>query len=111
MAKATQTITTNGDTLIGSLGSASEQPFAIATLFAQGTWGGGTITWKISYDGGTTLINIKDNNGVVMTSSANDTFNISTGMTNKASDVIKIYATLSGATSPSLTVGFFDNLA
>lgn len=82
-----------------------------ATLFANGTFGGGTIAWLWSPDGGTTKQPIKDMSGTAVTSTAADSFNVQFGntTTNAASDQIKIYATLTGSTSPSITVGVIDN--
>lgn len=77
--------------------------------FAYGTWGGGTLAWYWSPDNGTTFLAMKDLTGTAITETSNDSFtsNFCTG--SKNADKITIYVTLSGATSPNLTVGFYDN--
>lgn len=78
-------------------------------FFAHGTWGGGTIAWQWSYDGGTTKLEIKDASGVPLISSADDSFTSDFVGGLAARDNIQIYAVLSGSTSPSLSVGVIDD--
>ena len=80
-----------------------------ATVDANGTWGGGTITWTISYDGGTTFSPVKDLTGVSVTSSANDNFPIELGRKGYPQTVPQLCATMAGSTTPSVTVRLMDN--
>lgn len=84
-----------------------------ANSYVYGTFGGGTVTLFASPDGGTTKIALKDAiSGTaisVATTAAMNTIRLGSG--SKLDDNIGIYATLSGATNPSLTVAIFDNLA
>lgn len=104
--KRTTTITANGTYLVANVLKGGDHHY-LATIFAQGTWGSGTIAWKVSFDGGTTLMDLKDTSGVSVSMTANDNVNVYLG--HSTTYPIKIYAVLSGATNPSLLVGVFDN--
>lgn len=81
-----------------------------ASLCAWGTWGGGTITFYISPDGGTTLIQILDNAYNAVSYTANSFANaIPLGNSSHNNDRLSIWAVLTGATSPNLNVGYYDN--
>lgn len=109
MSIAKNTFTTDGTQLIGDVFKKDLHTIWTGLFFSHGTWGGGTIAWQWSYDGGTTKLAIKDNSGVPMVANADDSFtsDFVGGIANR--DNIQIYATLSGSTSPSLSVGFIDN--
>jgi hypothetical protein len=112
MAKYTATFSANAaDTYICTAHRRRGATVYDVTLFANGTFGGGTIAWIWSPDGGSTFQPIKDLSGNPITSTAADSFNAQFGTpaTNFASDQVKIYATLTGATSPVITVGAIDN--
>jgi hypothetical protein len=108
MASYTQTITADGTYKLGNVfrGDAS---YYIATVYASGTWGSGTINWKWSPDGGNTLFALKDASNNALSSTANDSYNIALGNATPAQTSPAVYAVLSGSTSPSLTVGLLDN--
>ncbi len=109
MSKYAVTMTADATTFIATANRRNGSDSYFATLFAYGTWGGGTIAWQWSPDGGTTKLSIKDQMGSAITSTANDSFNISLGTGGSLSTAPLIYATLSGSTGPALTVGLLDN--
>lgn len=80
-----------------------------ATFNAYGTFGGGTLSYAISTDGGTTKVAMKDISGSSYSATANDSVNISTGVSNHNGREPIIYAVLTGATSPSITIDVLDN--
>lgn len=80
-----------------------------AFTIGAGSWGGGTVTWKESVDGGKTLVTMTDYTRVALTQTADEHIglNVNTGVTLLSST--SIYAVLSGSTNPVLTVGLSDN--
>lgn len=109
MAKYTATITADGDTFICNVNKKRDFEAWRATFIASGTWGSGTITWKISPNGGTTKVPLKDSSGASITSNADDNFDVTLGAGGTNSDCPKIYATMAGSTNPSVSVVVFDN--
>lgn len=81
-----------------------------ATFFAKGTFGSGTIAWLWADNGDTsTLLPITDYSGAAVTSTSNDSFNVNFGNGNKLADQPQFFATLTGSTNPSITLGYYDN--
>lgn len=84
-----------------------------ATVLVYGTggnnFGSGTVTLQASPDGGTTKINLRDVAGTLVNIVDNDAYNIRLGNGNSLGDSITLYATMAGATSPSVQVDVFDN--
>lgn len=109
MSRHTSTITADGDTLIASVVKPRGANNWMATIYAYGTWGGGTITWKVSTDGGTTKIPMKTISGTSMTSNANDEFGTNRGNPGKNTETTNLYATMAGSSTPSVTVDVDDN--
>lgn len=109
MTKYTATVTSNTDVYICDVNKKRDFYEWFGTFLAYGTWGSGTITYKISPDGGTTKIALKDASGTSITSTADDNFtiNLAGGSTN--TDAPKLYVTMAGATNPSVTVVLYDN--
>ena len=109
MAKFTTTLAADGTADLGMVHKKHDADSWFSLFFVYGTWGGGTLAWKWSPDGGTTKLDMKDLSGSAMTSTANDSFssNFATGAKN--TDKVHLYAVLTGSTSPSLTIGYFDN--
>lgn len=108
MSKYSVTISSNGDYKIGVAKRPNNLDLYMATIMVSGTWGGGTIAWKVSPDGGTTKLTMKDASGTAYASTADDNFTINLG--NGDTESPQFYASLTGATSPSLTITVFDNL-
>lgn len=109
MANFRTTITTNSTTAICTITKPRALTEWFATLNAFGTFGGGTLAYSISTDGGTTKVPMKDMSGTLYTTTANDAVNVATGVSNHNGFDPIIYAVLSGATTPSITVDVLDN--
>lgn len=105
----TNTLSADGSVQIASCHSRRGVLEYIATILVNGTWGGGTITFSFSKNGGTTKIPVKDLTGTTVTSTADDNVNISTGTSHINTVELTLWATLAGATNPSLTLDVFDN--
>lgn len=76
---------------------------------AYGTWGTGTLTFKISTDDGNTLVDLQDATGTPIALTANGNFTGNWGNGSKNNDAPKFYATMSGSTNATVTVDVFDN--
>lgn len=101
------TISADGDTYLCDVVKPRALTDWFATIHAYGTWGSGTLTLKTSADGGTTKIAIPTADFEL---TANGSKNIDKlGVSDKLDGAIKVYASLAGATSPSLTVTAHDN--
>lgn len=81
-----------------------------ALIHAYGTFGGGTLSYLLSTDGGTHKTTIKDGSGVNYSTTAADGFPISGigAASNNGAEAI-IYAALTGSTSPSIAIDVLDN--
>lgn len=95
--------------------SAYDTPLTVS-LAAYGTFGSGTLTYSISYNNGTTLIPLKLENGTTYSTSTNDVI-VFGGVSPRnnfglpdTTNGIKIYAVLTGATGPSITIVATDNV-
>ena len=108
MAKRTFTLTADGDTLIRTIPRLPNNFFA--TIFCTGTFGSGTVTIKLSPDGGTTKVDAADAAGTVAFTAAG-VKNLETGYgsNNSTDDGIKVYASLAGSTNPDINITVFDN--
>lgn len=80
-----------------------------ATINAYGTFGGGTLSYALSTDGGTTKVTMKDLSGTAYSATANDVIDVALGVANVNGKEPIIYAVLSGATNPSITIDVLDN--
>lgn len=78
-------------------------------MLAYGTFGGGTVTWYLSPDGGTTKIAWKDISGNSYTSTADDNFATMWGRGSTNNDMPQVYVGIGAATSPSITIACYDN--
>ena len=109
--KHTRTITTNdSDTLLCPVVGRKGSDGYTATIVVTGTFGSGTIALKLSVDGGTTKVSLKDQNGDAIAITANDAVQIPVmGFGAELDGAPLLYASLSGATNPSLTVTVLDN--
>lgn len=105
--QSTNTITADGTVKVGNCYKRNE--LCEATIYANGTFGSGTIAWEWSVDGGTTKQPIKDMTQVAMTSTEDDSFGVKFGQANNTAKDLGIYATMSGSTTPSVTVGILTN--
>lgn len=78
-------------------------------LQSGGTFGGGTLSFKISLDGGTTKNPLTDATGTAYSTTTADTFTGTIPANTNVGDEPIIYAVLTGSTSPSLTITVIDN--
>jgi hypothetical protein len=108
MAKHVATVTSNTTVYLATVVKPHNADMYLATASVYGSFGGGTVNLQMSPDGGTTKINLRDINGVVAITD-NNAVDIALGCGAKNSDNILLYAVLSGATAPSLTVTVHDN--
>lgn len=81
----------------------------MGAMLAYGTWGGGTVTWYISPDGGTTKIPWKDISGNSYSATADDNFTTNWGRGSTNNDMPQIYVGIGAATNPSITIECYDN--
>jgi len=105
----TQTITADGDYTLATVQRRAESDSYMATINAAGTWGGGTITWKISFDNGATKNIMKDESATNVTSTADDMFNCNLGNGGTNIDAPIIYASMAGSAGASVVVTLVDN--
>ena|SRR6185437_13184733 len=109
MSKYTVTVTGDGDFYIADVNKKRGLTEWLGTFNAYGTFGGGTITFKISTDGGTTKVPLQDYQGNSITLSANGNFNSVLGNASTNSGAPKLYATMAGSSSPSVVVDLLTN--
>ncbi len=110
MSKYTATITADGDYFICNITKSRHlNEYRYAANVYGISFGGGTVTLKISTDGGTTKVAMMDASGSPITSTTNDNYTGNWGNGSTNSDAPKLYATMSGSTNPSVTYDFFDN--
>lgn len=82
----------------------------VGTAIATGTFGGGTVTWQGSVDGGTTKFDLRDNSsGSAASLTAAGMNNLFLGTPGSNLDTLKVYATIGTATNPSLVITLYDN--
>jgi len=110
MSKYSVTITADGDTFICDVNKKRDlvQWFAFVNVYGS-SFGGGTVTLKISTNGGTTKVAMMDASGSPITSTAADNYTINVAGGCKNDDAPKIYASMSGSTNPSVTLDLLDN--
>ncbi len=70
MSKFSVPVTGDGDYYIADVNKKRDFYEWFGTFLSYGTWGGGTITYKVSPDNGVTLIPLKDASGSSITSNA-----------------------------------------
>ena len=84
--------------------------FYINTIYVQGTFGGGTLAFYVSIDGGVTKIPLTSSpGGTGITLTANGTIGNQFGHPAANTQTATMWATITGATSPSVTVVVDDN--
>jgi hypothetical protein len=80
-----------------------------ASVAISGGFGGGTVTIQASYNGGTTKTTVAAYDGqTAVSATAEKSFYFKLGR-GEDSAPIKIYATVTGSTTPTLTVSLADN--
>lgn len=107
--KSNTTITTNTSVKIADVIRPQGLDAWEASIVVSGSFGGGTIKFQLSPDAGTTLIDLKDASGVVVSLTSADVYNIRLGNSNKNFDQPTIYANLAGSTAAAVAIAVFDN--
>ena len=101
------TLEANGSTDWATIVNPNNGATPYQMIAASGTFGSGSLALEMSVDGGTTAFAITDSVGAVALTAAGGVVTNILGDGNLPSQV-KIRATLSGATSPSVTVIITD---
>lgn len=113
MSKHTKQLTTNESVLLCSASRGTDKEMYKMTVFVQGgggnAFGGGTVTLQASADNGDTKVTLRDVGGTVVSITADDVYNIELGFGGKLGQEIEVYATMVGATAPTVDVIAFDN--
>lgn len=109
-----QTITfaADGSQKLTFLHKAREHTQYVSLILAYGTFGGGTLTFFLSPDNGTTkvpLTSTMGGTGISCTSNAMAVITLGTPNVNFNTQQLQIWVTLAGSTSPSITVNNYDN--
>lgn len=104
-ARVAQTVTADGTYCFQPLSTPSAWSPYKMTIFADGTFGSGTIAWNL-YNGSGYQV-LKDLTGTAVTSTSDDSFNVDLGFSQN--NPAKVCAVLSGATNPSIVIGMYDN--
>ena len=110
MPTTTTTLTADGSVLIAYLRKARVHTQYLGTEYAYGTFGGGTLSFYLSPDGGTTKIPLTltpGGTGVALTSDGTVVYTLGTPSTN--STQITLWATLAGSSGASITILHCDN--
>ena len=87
-----------------------EESFYVNTIYAYGTYGGGTLAFYVSPDRGTTLIPLTSSpGGTGISLTANGMIGGQFGHPSTNLQTSTLYATLSGATNPNIMIVVDDN--
>lgn len=108
MAKSTVTLTNATPAVLDIAAPVLGNMFYEGTIIVKGSFGSpaGTLALTISDDNGVTQIPLKDVNGNAISAvAALGMYNVRLGGDATA---LRIYATITGATAPSLIVSIFD---
>ena len=110
MSKHTENLTSDTSIKICSAGRGTHMDAYVVTVFADGNFGGGTVTIQASPDSGSTLVTLKDQGGTTVSITADDVYAIGPlGYAGRNGEEIEIYATMSGSTTPDVNITAFDN--
>jgi opacity protein-like surface antigen len=79
------------------------------TVFFGGSFGGGTITLQASPDAGTTKISETNLSGTAFSMTSAGSIEVDLGNADTTATQIRLYAVMTGSTSPTVTATVFDN--
>jgi len=102
-------ITANGAVLLTTIKRQSAPDLSKLTVYATGTWGSGTLKLQWSPDKGATKFDLKDKVYSVPTLSANGYIPGIEFTKPNMTSTVQLYAVLTGATDPDLSIGVIDN--
>ena len=115
MSKHTATLTDNESVFLATVGKrCGIDMYEITVCVYDGGgngFGGGTVTLQASPDNGTTKVTLRDIAGTIVSITQDDIYNIRLGYANKNGEELQIYATMAGATAPTVNVAAYDNMA
>lgn len=81
-----------------------------ANACATGDFGTGTVTWGISFNGGTTILPLnQDGTATAASQTAAGCVNLRSGHQATNTNIASLYASIATATNPSITLTVFDN--
>lgn len=112
MAKFTATLSAQSTSVyVCDITKPRELDTWFANACAAGTFGGGTVTWNISFDSGVTLIPLtQDGTATAASQTAAGALNLRSGhAATVATTNAKLYASVGAATNPAITLIVFDN--
>ncbi len=105
----TTTFSADGSNLLCKAVKAANVTNWLGSFMAGGGFGGGTLTMQVSPDGGVTKHTVKDVNGALVSLTAAGMFTAPLGNGSTNANDLEVYATLTGATGPTLSVQLYDN--
>lgn len=112
MAKYSLTLnasTTSPGVALCNIVKKRDMPQWYYTVMGYGTYGGGTLTWYVSPDKGTTVIPMTDLTDTALSMTQNKMFDGSLCASSNNTDRLQMWVQLTGATTPSLTVSVYCN--
>lgn len=105
MARHTRTLTADGRATFNAQNIRGNSPNRYS-YGGQGDFGGGTVTIELSYDGGTTWVDVIDNgSAVTFTADRSDNIDVNSDPLNPTI----IGFSLAGSTDPNLLITLMDN--
>lgn len=108
MKHPTVNITADGNYRISPIDTSPNMELLGHALLG-GDFGGGSVSFSVTLDGGVTLYPLTDLTGSQPTFTASQAVPISNLGDPEVGGVYELYATLSGATSPDLNITVVDN--
>lgn len=113
MSKTQVQLTGNESKLLATVGRGASMDAYEITVFVTGgggnDFGGGTVTIQASPDGGVTKVTLRDVAGTIVSITDDDVYNVRLGYAGTLGGEIQIFATMAGATAPTVDVVGFDN--
>lgn len=99
----------NTSVLVANITRRSDANSWEANACATGTFGGGTVSFQISFDSGTTKYTLnQDGTNSAASLTAAGCINLRVGNSERNSS-IQLYATIGAATTPTITITVADN--
>lgn len=110
MAKVTLSFSADGSQRIARAKGPRKLRSYFATIGAYGDFGGGSVVFSVSPDGGTTLLPMRDVNGAEASFTEADYTNVELAYGDRQPNAenLEIYAVVDGSTAANLTVFLFD---
>lgn len=110
MAKVSKQFTEDANEIIEHVYKPRNAGYYFATVYAFGTFGGGTVKLQVSLDDGATKIDLLDENGDAVSFTSAGMANIKLGGSIGLNEAQQIFVDVNGSTSADVTVAIFNNL-